>query len=70
MSFNSYFKRNWARNSFLFAEEGANVVLVGRDEALLKAVKAAIQANKGNAIFIKADVSNPKSMERVVAEAC
>ncbi len=55
--------------AFLFAEEGANVVLVGRDEALLKAVKAAIQANKGNAIFIKADVSNPKDMERMVAEA-
>lgn len=53
----------------LFAEEGANVVLVGRDEVQLKAVKAAIEDNKGNASFVKADVSNPKDMERMVTEA-
>lgn len=50
----------------LFAEEGANVVLVGRDEAQLEAVKKAIQANKGDAISVKADVTNPKDMERMV----
>jgi 3-oxoacyl-[acyl-carrier protein] reductase len=52
----------------LFAEEGAKVVLVGRDEIQLKAVKAFIQANHGDAICIKADVSNPKDMEKMVDE--
>lgn len=53
----------------LFAEEGAKVVLVGRDEAQLKTVKDAIQASEGNAIFVKADVSSSKDMERMVDEA-
>jgi len=53
----------------LFAEEGATVVLVGRDEAQLKAVQATIQDNKGSASFVKADVSNPEDMERMVHEA-
>ena len=53
----------------LFAEEGAKVVLVGRDEAQLKSVKDSIQANDGNAIFVQADVSSPKDMERMVDEA-
>lgn len=52
----------------LFAAEGANVVLVGRDEIQLEAVKASIQANDGNAIIVKADVSNPSDMERMVNE--
>lgn len=51
-----------------FAEEGAKVVLVGRDEAQLKAVKASIQDNKGNSIVLKADVRNPQDMERMVNE--
>jgi 3-oxoacyl-[acyl-carrier protein] reductase len=53
----------------LFAKEGARVVLVGRDEVQLKAVKATIQANNGNAMFVQADVSSPKDMERMVKEA-
>jgi 3-oxoacyl-[acyl-carrier protein] reductase len=50
----------------LFAKEGANVVLVARDEDQLKTLKASIQENGGNAIFVQADVSNPKDMERMV----
>lgn len=53
----------------LFAKEGAHVVLVGRDEVQLKEVKTIIQDHKGKAIFVKADVSNAKDMERMVNEA-
>lgn len=53
----------------LFAEEGAAVILVGRDEVQLKAVQASIQDRKGSALFVQADVSNPKDMERMVEEA-
>ena len=52
----------------LFAQEGAKVVLVGRDESQLKAVKSSIQDNGGQAICIKADVSQPKDMERMIEE--
>lgn len=52
----------------LFAEEGAKVVLVGRDITQLKAVKASIENNKGHATFITADVGDPKDMERMVDE--
>lgn len=52
--------------AYLFAEEGANVVLIGRDEIQLKTVTKSIQDNKGRAIFVQADVSNPKDMEKVV----
>lgn len=52
----------------LFAGEEANVVLVSRDEAQLNAVKASIQGNNGNAIVVKADVSNPEDMERMADE--
>lgn len=53
----------------LFSEEGAKVVLVGRDESQLKIVKTSIESNEGDAIFIKADVSDPKDMERMINEA-
>lgn len=52
----------------LFAEEGAKVVLVGRDITQLKAVKASIENNKGHANFIQADVSDPRDMERMIKE--
>lgn len=51
-----------------FAGEGAKVVLVGRDEVQLKAVQTSIHANKEKAIYIKADVSHPKDMERMLDE--
>lgn len=52
----------------LFASEGAHVVLVGRDEAQLKIVQTSIQENEGKAISIKADVSQPNDMKRVIDE--
>jgi 3-oxoacyl-[acyl-carrier protein] reductase len=51
--------------SKLFAQEGAKVVLVGRDEGQLQAVESSIRANGGKAIHIQADVSNPNAMERM-----
>lgn len=50
----------------LYAEEGASVVLVGRDELQLKAVQASIQSNQGDAIIVQADVSSPKDMQRMI----
>lgn len=52
----------------LFAYEGASVVLVGRDETLLTEVKKSIQDRGEKAIYVKADVSSPKDMERMVHE--
>ena len=54
--------------AYLFAGEGAKVVLVGRDEALLKRVTADIQEKEGTAICVQADVSLPEDMERVVGQ--
>jgi 3-oxoacyl-[acyl-carrier protein] reductase len=52
----------------LFSNEGAKLVLVGRDEAQLKLVKENIENKGEKAIYIKADVSNPKDMESMVEE--
>lgn len=53
----------------LFAREGAALVLVGRDVEQLEAVKKAIEATGGQAIWVKADVSNPEDMSRMVQQA-
>ncbi len=55
--------------AYLFAEEGAKVFLVGRDEVQLKAVKATIEDKGGKAIYMQADVSQLIDMERMVVEA-
>ncbi|WP_079989443.1 SDR family oxidoreductase [Candidatus Protochlamydia phocaeensis] len=52
----------------LFADEGAKVMLVGRDEERLKGVQAAIQKKGKKAFYIQADVSNPKDMESMVQD--
>lgn len=52
----------------LFAAEGAKLVLVGRDEDQLKAVQWAIQKNKGQAIYIQADVSQSADMEKMIEQ--
>lgn len=52
----------------LFAKEGAKLILVGRDTEQLEAVKIAIEAMGEQAIWIKADVSNPEDMDRMVQQ--
>lgn len=44
-------------------------MLVGRDTEQLEAVKKAIEAIGGQAIWIKADVSNPEDMDKMVQQA-
>lgn len=53
----------------LFAKEGAKVVLTGRDEEQLEAVKKGIEALGEQAIWVKGDVSSPEDMSRMVQEA-
>jgi len=53
----------------LFAQEGANVVLVGRDEVQLNVVQNDIIEKRGRAICVKADVSNPADMNGMVDAA-
>ena len=51
----------------LFAQEGAKLMLVGRNEAALaSAVKA---AGEGNAAYIVADVSKPEDNQRLIKAA-
>ena len=52
----------------IFANEGAKVVLVGRDESLLKEVKEEILSKEENAIYVTADVSSQTDMEKMVQE--
>ena len=54
--------------AYLFAEEGAKVVLVGRNEIQLRNVETSIQETGGKAIYIKADVSNPTDIQNMVEE--
>ncbi len=55
--------------SQLFAKEGANVVASDIQESVGKETVAAIQAQGGQAIFVRADVSQEKDCQRMVAEA-
>ncbi|HTY40824.1 MAG TPA: SDR family NAD(P)-dependent oxidoreductase [Thermoanaerobaculia bacterium] len=52
----------------LFAEEGAKVVVSGRDEARGRRVIAAIADAGGTAVFVRADVTRAADCERLVAE--
>jgi 3-oxoacyl-[acyl-carrier protein] reductase len=54
--------------AFSFAEEGAKVVLVGRDEIQLAQVKCTIEEKGEKAICIKGDVSRPEDMENMIDE--
>jgi NAD(P)-dependent dehydrogenase (short-subunit alcohol dehydrogenase family) len=53
----------------LLAQEGARVVLVGRDAPSAAAVAAAIAADGGAAIAVGADVSNSTDVQMLVARA-
>jgi NAD(P)-dependent dehydrogenase (short-subunit alcohol dehydrogenase family) len=52
----------------LFAKEGARVTVAGRDETRGRSVAAAIAAEGGKAVFVRADVRVPADCERLVAE--
>ncbi len=52
----------------VFAREGAKLVLVGRDEVLLKKIKEEIHNKGEKAIYILADVSHQPDMERMARE--
>jgi NAD(P)-dependent dehydrogenase (short-subunit alcohol dehydrogenase family) len=51
----------------LFAQEGAKLMLAGRNEAAL--ASAADAAGEGNAAYIVADVSKPEDNQRLIKEA-
>ena len=54
--------------ALLFAEEGAKVMVSGRDETRGKKVAAAIAAAGGTAVFARADVRRVADCERLVSE--
>jgi NAD(P)-dependent dehydrogenase (short-subunit alcohol dehydrogenase family) len=51
-----------------FAEEGAQVVIVGRDRAALSATAAEISRGGGEAFAVVADVTDERDAERIVRE--
>ncbi len=52
--------------AYVFAEEGAKVVITGRDEERAKAVVDAIKAKGGEASYVIADLSDRQSVDQVV----
>src|SRR5476649_452258 len=55
--------------SLLFAKEGAKVVATDIQESAGKETVEAIKAQGGQAIFVRADVSQEKECQRTAAEA-
>jgi NAD(P)-dependent dehydrogenase (short-subunit alcohol dehydrogenase family) len=55
--------------AILFAEQGSDVALVGRDAETLGEVAAQVAARGRSAVVITADVVAPDAPERIVAEA-
>jgi NAD(P)-dependent dehydrogenase (short-subunit alcohol dehydrogenase family) len=55
-------------SALLFAEEGARVIVTGRNETRGGNVVNAITKSGGSAIFVKADVTIASDCERIVAE--
>jgi meso-butanediol dehydrogenase/(S,S)-butanediol dehydrogenase/diacetyl reductase len=53
----------------LFAQEGAKIVLVGRDEAKGRMSREEIKRHGGEAIFVKADVSKSIEVQEMVEHA-
>ncbi|MCU0357369.1 MAG: glucose 1-dehydrogenase [Cyclobacteriaceae bacterium] len=52
-----------------FVQEGANVILSGRDEERGKALEDELTSTGGKAVFVHGDVSNPFVNEQLVSEA-
>lgn len=51
-----------------FAHEKAKLVLIGRDEAQLTAVKTSIESMGEKAFYLKADVSEPLDMQKMIEQ--
>ena len=54
--------------AYVFAEEGAKVVITGRDEARAKEVVETINKNGGLAAYVIADIANRESLDKIVEE--
>jgi len=54
--------------AYLFAKQGAKVVVTGRRESKGKTVVAKIKKNKGQAIYVELDVSDEVSVKSMVKE--
>ena len=54
--------------ALLFAQEGASVAVVDRDEATGRETVALIEEAGGKAIFVKADVSQSEAVQNMFAE--
>jgi len=54
--------------AFLFAKEGAKVVVTGRNEARAKAVVDQITAEGGEAMYVIADTSDPAAADKIFSE--
>jgi NAD(P)-dependent dehydrogenase (short-subunit alcohol dehydrogenase family) len=52
-----------------FAREGASIVLVGRNETVLKEVEAVVRAGGGEAATCAADLTSPASADAVIKAA-
>jgi NAD(P)-dependent dehydrogenase (short-subunit alcohol dehydrogenase family) len=57
------------RVAIRLADQGATLVLVARSEAVLEATARSIVENGGRAEVVSADLSNPGSLDAVVAGA-
>lgn len=54
--------------AYVFAEEGAKVVITGRDEARAKAVVEEIKGKGGEAHYVIADIADRASLDKIVDE--
>lgn len=52
--------------AFVFAEEGAKVVITGRNEERAKAVVEEIEAQGGQALYVIADMNDRNSLQQIV----
>lgn len=54
--------------AYVFAEEGAKVVITGRDEARAKEVVENIKKNGGEAMYVIADIADRSQLDKIVDE--
>ena len=54
--------------AYVFAEEGAKIVITGRDENRAKEVVETIRKSGGEAAYVIADIADRKALDRIVDE--